>query len=156
MCLSCQTIRALYIPQVFLTSLYISATQSFQGVHTRSCIHSLFIPVVKLAHLVSARLLILRSSVRFRQNLTKLRTQIYMDLCNINLKQGLKFTVSSHKSNYQSMEDKGGGFQVVYSERRFGSEPRIVQLRSLNTDNVNFCTWSRPYQREASRPSGPG
>ena len=29
-------------------------------------------------------------------------------------------------------------------------------LTSLNTDNVNFCTWSRLYQREASRPSGPG
>jgi len=29
-------------------------------------------------------------------------------------------------------------------------------LTSLNTDNVNFCTRSRPYQREASRPSGPG
>ena len=26
----------------------------------------------------------------------------------------------------------------------------------LSTDNVNFCTRSRPYQREASRPSGPG
>jgi len=26
---------------------------------------------------------------------------------------------------------------------------------SLNTNNVNFCTQSRPYQREASRPSGP-
>jgi len=26
----------------------------------------------------------------------------------------------------------------------------------LGTDNVNFCTRSRPYQREASRPSGPG
>jgi len=25
-----------------------------------------------------------------------------------------------------------------------------------STDNVNFCTRSRPYQREASRPSGPG
>jgi len=25
----------------------------------------------------------------------------------------------------------------------------------LNTDNVNFCMWSRPY-REACRPSGPG
>jgi len=29
-------------------------------------------------------------------------------------------------------------------------------LTSLNTDNVNFCTRSRPYQRELSRPSGPG
>ena len=79
-----------------------------------------------------------------------------MYLCNIDLKQGLKITVSSHKSNYKSMENEGRGVQVVYVERRFGSEPRIVQLRSLNTDNVNFCTWSRPYQREASRPSGPG
>jgi len=26
----------------------------------------------------------------------------------------------------------------------------------LSTENVNFCTRSRPYQREASRPSGPG
>ena len=26
----------------------------------------------------------------------------------------------------------------------------------LTTDNVNFSTRSRPYQREASRPSGPG
>jgi len=26
----------------------------------------------------------------------------------------------------------------------------------LSTDNFNFCTRSRPYQREASRPSGPG
>jgi len=26
----------------------------------------------------------------------------------------------------------------------------------LNTDNVDFCTRSHPYQREASRPSGPG
>ena len=26
----------------------------------------------------------------------------------------------------------------------------------LSTKNVNFCTRSRPYQREASRPSGPG
>ena len=29
-------------------------------------------------------------------------------------------------------------------------------LSSLNTDNVNFCTRSRPYQREAPGPSGPG
>jgi len=29
-------------------------------------------------------------------------------------------------------------------------------LTSLNTDNVNFCTRCRPYQCEASRPSGPG
>ena len=28
--------------------------------------------------------------------------------------------------------------------------------RRFKTDNVNFCTRSRPYQREASRPSGPG
>jgi len=79
-----------------------------------------------------------------------------MDLCNIDLKHGLKITVSSHKSNYQSMEDEGRGVQVFYAERRFGSEPRIVQLRSLNTDDVNFCTRSHPYQREASRTSGPG
>ena len=26
----------------------------------------------------------------------------------------------------------------------------------MSTDNVNFCTQYRPYQREASRPSGPG
>jgi len=26
----------------------------------------------------------------------------------------------------------------------------------MSTNNVNFCTRSRPYQREASRPSGPG
>jgi hypothetical protein len=26
----------------------------------------------------------------------------------------------------------------------------------LNTDNVHFCTRSRQYQHEASRPSGPG
>ena len=36
-----------------------------------------------------------------------------MDLCNIDLKHGLKITVSSHKSNYQSMEDEGRGVQVV-------------------------------------------
>jgi len=29
-------------------------------------------------------------------------------------------------------------------------------LISLNTNNVNFCTRSRPYQRKVSRPSGPG
>ena len=29
-------------------------------------------------------------------------------------------------------------------------------LTLLNTDNVNSCTRSRPYQREASRPSGQG
>jgi len=29
-------------------------------------------------------------------------------------------------------------------------------LTSLNTEHVIFCTWIRPYQREASRPSGPG
>ena len=29
-------------------------------------------------------------------------------------------------------------------------------LTSLNTDNVHFCTRSRQYQHEASRPSGPG
>ena len=29
-------------------------------------------------------------------------------------------------------------------------------LTSLTTDNVNFCTRSRPHKREASRPSGPG
>jgi len=28
-------------------------------------------------------------------------------------------------------------------------------LTSFNTDNVNFCARSRPYQREASQPSGP-
>jgi len=29
-------------------------------------------------------------------------------------------------------------------------------LTLLNTDNVDFCTRSRPYQREAFGPSGPG
>jgi len=29
-------------------------------------------------------------------------------------------------------------------------------LTSLNTDNVDFCTRSRPYQREALGTSGPG
>ena len=29
-------------------------------------------------------------------------------------------------------------------------------LTSLDTDNVNFCKRSCPYQREASRPSSPG
>jgi len=35
----------LYIPQVFLTSPYISATQSLQGVHMRSLVRSLYICV---------------------------------------------------------------------------------------------------------------
>jgi len=33
---------------------------------------------------------------------------------------------------------------------------RLLDLAQLSTDNVNFCTWSRPYQRETSRPSGLG
>jgi len=34
-----------FIPQVLLTSPYISVTQSLQGVHMRSCVRSLFIHV---------------------------------------------------------------------------------------------------------------
>jgi len=43
---SCASVYAgVYIPQVFLTSPYISATQSLQGVHMRLCMRSLFILV---------------------------------------------------------------------------------------------------------------
>jgi len=35
----------IHVPQAFLTSAYIFATQSLQGVHIRSCMRSLFIRV---------------------------------------------------------------------------------------------------------------
>ena len=39
------THAGVFIPQVFWTSTYISATQSLHGAHMRSCTHSLFIVV---------------------------------------------------------------------------------------------------------------
>jgi len=41
------------------------------------------------------------------------------------------------------------------NDRKSATHGKIA-LAQWSTDNVNFCTRSRPYQREASRPSGPG
>jgi len=41
--------------------------------------------------------------------------------------------------------------RIAYDEKI----AQAIDLTSLNTNNVNFCTRSRLYQREASRPSGP-
>ena len=51
----------------------------------------------------SAGLSIPRSSVRFRQKLLKSRTQIYMDLSYADLQQGHQITLTSNKSNHQSI-----------------------------------------------------
>ena len=45
---------------------------------------------------------------------------------------------------------------VIWSRKCYSWKDCPGAWAQLSTDNVNFCTRSCPYQREASRPSGPG
>jgi len=48
------------------------------------------------------------------------------------------------------------GEGVIWSRKCQARKDCTGDLTSLNVNNVTFCRRSRPYQREASRPSGPG
>jgi len=46
--------------------------------------------------------------------------------------------------------------KCIFLVEESATQGKIGNFTSLNTNNVNFSTRRRPYQREASWPSGPG